>query len=134
MFRPLIATALILALAACTNPYSGMTPEEAAAKKARIAKADAAVANASNVQVGGKTFSVAPADDRSFAFVDLVGPAGPYTAPEVEAAARASTGCKATFNAGVLALIGGDVRKADLGALRQKISGKFNGWGVTLAC
>lgn len=72
--------------------------------------------------------------DKGYALVELQGSDAPYTANEVERAAASATGCSATFDGGILALLGGDVRKADLGALRKKVSGEFNGWRTNLAC
>lgn len=72
--------------------------------------------------------------ERNQALVELVGTSTPYFVTDVEAASRAATGCNGTFNAGILALVGGNIATADLNDLRTKVSGRFNGWAVSLAC
>jgi len=126
----LIATALV---SACGGPPRG-TPEQRAQRAINIAHTDAALAKAKTVTVNGKAFRVAHVVERNQALVELVSAPAPYVAADVEAASRAGTGCNGTFDAGVLAFVGGDIRTADLAALRSKISGRFNGWSVRLSC
>ncbi|MEQ6203924.1 hypothetical protein ABMC88_12785 [Sulfitobacter sp. HNIBRBA2951] len=121
-----------LALSACGGP--SQTPEQRAQSAANKAATAQAVKNAKTASVNGKAFRVAERRDKGYALVELQGSAAPYTALEVERAAASATGCGATFEPGILAFVGGDVRKADLGALRKKVSGNFNGWRVNLKC
>lgn len=122
----------VLALSACGGP--SQTPQQRQQASANKAANAAAVKDAQTTAVNGKTFRVALRSDQGYSLVDLQGPATPYTVPEIEQASAAVTGCAGTFDGGVLALLGGDVRKADLGELRKKISSKFNGWRVNLKC
>lgn len=114
-----------------------------------------ATQNARIVEINGQAFRVAVveggsyrtvATDTSFsefvlqrssepyALVNTSGPVGQgYQADDVEAAARAVSGCTATFDAGVLAFLAGDLANADLAALANQIS-DFKGWRTDLAC
>lgn len=103
-------------------------------KQANIAQTKAAVAKARTVDVGGKKFRVAHIVERNQALVDLVGPPAPYYVKDVQAAARAVTGCNGAFSPGILAFVGGDINKADLYELSTKRSDKFWGWAVSLKC
>ncbi|WP_133057658.1 hypothetical protein [Falsiruegeria litorea] len=110
---------------------------------------------AKEVQVGGTRFRVGVIDDGFYstvatsaaasnfvlkrrneatAVIDVIGQ-GPngYTVADVEAAARQVSGCKASFNAGVLTLLGGFEPSTDLSTIAAKAS-KFNGWSTSLAC
>lgn len=128
----LTSFACVVALSACGGP--SQTPEQRAQASANKAATAQAVKDATTATVNGKTFRVAQRKDKGYALVELQGSDAPYTAPEVERAAASATGCSAAFDGGILALLGGDVRKADLGALRKKVSGEFNGWRTNLTC
>ena len=119
-------------LSACGGP--SLSPDQKAQRAINIAKTDAALKTAQSVMIAGKTFRVATIADRSYALVELQGTAVPYTVADVEQAGARATGCNATFSAGVLAFVGGDIRTADLNGLRSKIRGRFNGWRVDLNC
>lgn len=121
----------IAMLAACGPSLSS---DQKAQREYNQARTAAAMKTATTHEVNGKSFRVAVIEDRTYALVDLVSKPVPYTAVDVEAAAKAATGCKAEFSAGVLAFVGGDPRTADLTELRKKISGTFNGWRVDLTC
>ena len=132
MRQLLLLTTLAGTLAACGGPST--TPEQRAQAAANAARTDAAVQDAKSTVVGANTFRVAVVQDGPYALVERVGGSAPYTAGDAETAARSATGCAAAFSPGILAFLSGDVRTADLAALRTKISGKFSGWRVDLTC
>lgn len=119
-------------LSACGGP--SLSPEQKAQRAANIAKIDAALKTAQNVEIAGKIFRVATINDKSYALVELQGATAPYTVADVERAGARATGCRATFAAGILAYMSGDIRTVDLNDLRSKIRGRFNGWRVDLQC
>lgn len=127
---PLLIAATFLS--ACGGPQ--LSSEQRAQRATNIANTDAALATARTVSVNGKTFRVAHVTQRNQALVELVGASTPYFVADVEAASRAATGCNGTFNAGILALVGGNIATANLADLRTKVSGRFDGWAVSLAC
>ena len=127
---PLMIAAILLS--ACGG--SQLTPERKAQIETSIAQNNAALSEAQNVTVNGKTFRVAHVTERNQALVDLVGASTPYFVADVEAASRAATGCNGSINLGVLALLGGDMATVDLAKFPRKSSGNFLGWSVTLAC
>lgn len=127
---PIIVVATLLS--ACGSPQK--SPEQRAQRTINIAQTDAALSTAKTVNINGKTFRVAHVTDRNQALVELIGAPKPYFASDVEAASRAATGCNGTFNPGILAFVGGNIATADLAELRTKISGRFNGWSVSLSC
>ena len=126
---PLIAATF---LTACGGPQP--TPEQRAQRATNIAQTEAALSVAKTVSVNGKLFRVAHVTQRNQALVELIGSSTPYFASDVEAASRAATGCAGRFDSGILALLGGDIRAADLNELSTKISGRFDGWSVSLSC
>jgi hypothetical protein len=128
----IIALLAVTALSACGGP--SLSPEQKASRTANIAKTDAALKSAQNVMVDGKTFRVATIADKSYALVELQGPSLPYTVAEIERAASSVTGCNSTFEPGILAFLSGDITTLDLSVVRSKVSGRFNGWRVDLAC
>lgn len=127
---PLLIAAVLLS--ACGG--SQLTPEQRAQREANLAQTNAALAQAKTVTANGKGFRVAHVTERNQALVDLVGPSQPYFVPDVEAAARAATGCSGTFDPGILSIFGGEIATADLADLRTKVSGTFSGWSVSLSC
>ena len=129
LFPLLIAAAFV---SACGGPQ--LTPEQKAKRAESRALVKAARANAKTVTVNDKTFSVAHVVQNNYTIVDLVGELTPYYIRDVEAASRAATGCKAKFNPGILAFIGGDIQTFDLGILSTKSSSGFDGWTVKLDC
>lgn len=124
---PLLIAAL--SLSAC-----GGAPELRAERAKNIAMNKAAFETAKTVSIGGKSFTVAHVKQRNQALVVPNGALPSYTAADIEAAAKAGTGCKGRFDAGVLAFIGGDIRSANLAELRKRISGRFEGWSTSLDC
>ena len=127
---PQIFSALVLVLAGCTSNSS----ELHAQKAANIARSEAALEAAQTVRVSGNLFRVAVIDDRSYALVEQTKTKGKYTVADIEVAANSVTGCQATFEPGILALVGGDIETADLNLLRSKVSGRFYGWRTNLSC
>lgn len=123
----LVATAL---LSACGPRQS---PEQRAVRAANLAQTDAALTTAQTVNINGKAFRVAHVTERNQALVELVGSSTAYFASDVEAASRAVTGCNGTLNLGVLSTLGG-IGEANLAELRTKVSGRFDGWSVSLSC
>ncbi|MGG9999068.1 hypothetical protein ACQU0X_03205 [Pseudovibrio ascidiaceicola] len=85
------------------------------------------------IRFAGKPFEVAVAKDKAFSFVAPKGSGFPYSPAEVEGVARAVTGCKAEFGAGILAFVGGFSKTSDLREIQSKYSG-FNYWRVDLKC
>lgn len=127
---PLLISAALLS--ACGGSQGNS--ELRAKRAANIAQTDAALLKAKTVNVNGKSFRVAHVTERNQALVELIGTPSPYFVSDVETASRAATGCNGTFNPGILAFVGGDVASADLSELRTKVSGRFDGWSVSLAC
>jgi len=127
---PFVFAATILS--ACGGPQ--LSPEQRAQRAINIAHTDAALSTAKTVTVNGKSFRVAHVTERNQALVELIGASTPYFVSDIEAASRAATGCNGTFNPGILAFVGGDIATVDLAELRTKVSGRFNGWAVSLAC
>ena len=127
---PLLSLAILLA--ACGSPR--ITPEQRAEREMNRAHTKAAMDQAKTVTVNGKTFRVAHVTQRSQALVDLVGSPAPYFAADIEAASRAATGCRATFDPGILAFISNDIARANLAELRTKVPDDFSGWSVSLDC
>ena len=119
-------------LSACGSPQ--LSPEQSEQRATNIANTDAALSTAKTVSINGKIFRVAHVTQRNQALVELVGKSTPYFVADVEAASRAATGCNGSFNPGILAFVGGNVAAADLAELRSKVSGRFNGWSVSLDC
>lgn len=123
--------AALIALAACGPSIS---PEKRAERAKNLALNEAAFAEAKTVTVGGKSFSVAHVKEREQALIKPDAAITAYTAPDLVAAAKAATGCNGKFDVGVLAFIGGDINTANLADIRKKISGRFEGWSVSLSC
>lgn len=119
-------------LSACGSSQG--TPEQRAQRAQNIAQTDAALSVAKTVTINGKSFRVAHVTERNQALVELVGASSPYFVSDIEAASRAATGCNGQFNPGILAFVGGDIATADLNELRTKVSGRFDGWSVSLNC
>ena len=131
--RILLSTlACVVLLSACGG--SSLTPEQKAAREANNTRTDEALKTAQNVVVGGKTFRVATITEKGYALVELQGASTHYIVADVERAGARVTGCKATFSPGILAYLSGDINAVDLSELRSKISGRFSGWRVDLAC
>lgn len=124
--------AVVATVSACGGP--SLTDEQKAQRKVNLAQTKAALDVAKNVSVDGQVFRVAHVTERSQALVERVEGSGPYYARDLQVAAHRATGCSARFDAGILAFIGGDIYAADLADLRTKVSGKFNGWSVSLEC
>ena len=83
--------------------------------------------------MNGNTYGIAVAPDRTFAFrwparADLA-----YSPVEGEGVARAQTGCKGAFGAGILCYLGGYSETSDLCPIQEKVSG-FNYWRADLSC
>ncbi|WP_293573477.1 hypothetical protein [Phaeobacter sp.] len=127
---PLLIVATVLS--ACGGPK--LTPEQRVQRETNLAQTNAALSEAKTVTVNGKAFRVAHVTERNQALVDLVGTPTAYFVADVEAASRAATGCNGRFNPGILAFVGGNIATADLAELRTKVSGRFAGWSVSLAC
>ena len=72
------------------------------------------------VAYGGKTFEIAVADQKTFAFIAPANARFSYSPVELEAAARSATGCQAKYAAGVLAFVGGYSETADLRSIQSK--------------
>ncbi len=128
----LSSLACAVLLSACGGP--SLTPEQKATRAANIARNDEALKTAQNVVVDGKTFRVATISEKAYALVELQSTSTKYTVADVERAGARVTGCKATFSPGILAFLSGDINTVDLNDLRSKISGRFSGWRVDLAC
>lgn len=128
----LSSLACAIILSACGGP--SLSPEQKAQRATNIARTKAALEVAEMTTVNGKTFRVATIKEKNYALVELQSSSAPYTVADVEAAGARITGCKATFNAGVLAFLTGDIRTVDLNDLRSKIKSEFNGWSVQLKC
>lgn len=119
-------------MSACSGPPAS---SELKAKRAtNIANTNAALSTAKTVSINGKSFRVAHVTQRNQALVELVGKPVPYFVADIEAASRAATGCNGKFDAGILALLRGNVATFNLSDLRTKISGRFDGWPVSLTC
>ncbi len=127
---PLLISGIILS--ACGGPQ--LSPEQRARRAANIAQTDAALSTAKTVAVNGKSFRVAHVTERNQALVEFIGTSTPYFVSDVEAASHAATGCKGTFDPGILAFLSGNIATADLAELRTKIASRFDGWSVSLAC
>ncbi|MQY42692.1 hypothetical protein GG681_08555 [Epibacterium sp. SM1969] len=123
---------IVAAVSACGGPK--LTAEQKALRDRNVAQNQAALAVAKHVALDGQMFRVAHVTERNQALVERVKGSGPYYVRDLQVAAYRATGCGAKFDAGILAFIGGDIYSADLADLRTKVSGKFDGWGVSLEC
>lgn len=153
--RIIAAITIAVLLSGCGG---GLGNKSSIDRQARALNADLqadAERTARNIQVSGQTFRVAVvaggsyrtvATDTTFsnfvlkksempyALVNAVEPVQTgYRASDVEAAARGASGCRATFDAGVLAFVGGGVSSSDLSALSARIP-NFKGWRTDLEC
>jgi hypothetical protein len=125
--------ALIATLAALSACGPSQSPEQRAEIRENKAKNAAIWKTRDTVAVNGKTYEIAVAPDRTYAFVSPARSDFAYSPVEIEAVARAQTGCKATFGAGILAYLGGYSETADLRPIQAKVSG-FNYWRADLSC
>ena len=124
---------LIASLAVLSACGPSQSPEQRAEIRENKAKNAAIWKMRDTVAMNGKTYEIAVAPDRTFAFVSPARSDFAYSPVEVEAVARAQTGCKATFGAGILAYLGGYSETSDLCPIQAKVSG-FNYWRADLSC
>ena len=122
------ATVLSLVLVGCQSPE----PTKAPPKEQDIAtaKMENAWVNKSEVTYKGNVFNYALNPDGHVAYVMPKQRKIHYTPNDVVAIVRNQTGCKGTFEAGVLSFIGGFNGDSNLG----RITGKIPHWSVTLKC
>ena len=131
MKKTSIALISAILLSAC-GP--SLTPQQKQERAYNQARTTAALKTAKVAQVNGKAFRVAVIEDRTYALVKLMDKGLPYTASDIESAARKVTGCQGEFAAGVLAFLGGDIRTANIGLIDEKRKDEHNGWRVDLTC
>lgn len=121
-----VAIGLAAVLAGCGAPAPKPTPEQEAAS----ARIDSTWAQRQKVTYKGNTFGFARSHGGSVAYIMPQKRDIEYTPNDLEAIARAQTGCPGEFEAGVLAFIGGFSGDANLGIVK----GKLPHWSVSLKC
>lgn len=125
--KSILSIAVALTVAACGTAPS---PE---GKAAAVAEKEARK-GAETFSHDGKSYQIAVLEDRKTTFINSAEKGVPFTGRELERAAKAHTGCKSTFQAGVLAMIGGFTLDTDLQNIKIKKDGYKTGWSVALAC
>lgn len=131
MKKSILALVATLAVLAACGP--SQTPEQRAQSKAKTDRINAIWRTAETVDVNGNSYKIAVSPDRTFALMAPVKTGFDYTAADLEALARAKTGCRADFSAGILGAIGGYSDEVDLRHL-QSISTNFRFWRADLKC
>ncbi|WP_264212073.1 hypothetical protein [Leisingera thetidis] len=129
MIRHFIAIAAAAAVLSACSTGGGNSAEVRARKAANAAiwKTRQPLAH------GGRPYEIAVSSDKSFAFIAPAASGFSYTPLDLEAAAKAATGCQATYGAGILALLGGYSETADLRPIQGKVT-DFKYWRTDLAC
>jgi len=119
------AIGFALLVAACGAPVSQKTPEQKAAS-ARVA---AIWDQRQVVSYKGNVYDFASNAEHSTAYIMPQNKKIQYTPADLEAIARQQTGCKGTFQAGVLAAISGFNKTSNLGIVRG-----MPYWSIALTC
>lgn len=120
-------------LTACDAPTTPSEPAAAPADQAPAADTAPAPDNVTSVKVNGLSFDVRREPGKNFVDVWATGPRQPFYLADLEAAARAATGCRAKMDLGVLAVLG--FEEEDLSHVRhnRKSDGPFE-WHVQVSC
>jgi ABC-type glycerol-3-phosphate transport system substrate-binding protein len=127
--KSILFAALALALAAC-----GGAPAPSPEAKAAAAAEKEARKSAETFTYAGKAYEIAVLPNRKMAYISGAEKGVPFTGRDLEKAAKAHTGCKSQFQAGVLAMIGGFTLDTDLQDIKIKKDGHRTGWSVALNC
>lgn len=129
MFKQLLALCAVAgALSACSS--SGSNSAEVRAQKAKyLALWD----TRQTVSHAGRPFELAISADRSFAFIAPAASGFSYTPLDLEAAAKAGTGCSAKYSSGILEFLGGYSETVDLRPIQGKAK-DFKYWRTDLTC
>lgn len=127
MKKSLVSIAVALTLVACGPAPSPESKATAAAEKE-------ARKSAETFAYGGKSYEIAVLPGKKMAYISGADKGVPFTGRDLERAAKAHTGCKATFQPGVLSMIGGFTLDSELQNIKIKKDGQKTGWSVALNC